>query len=178
MTQNPYFDYDALVEDALRSVVRTAITSAAENGLMGDHHFYITFRTDAPGVNIPKRLIEAHPEDLTIVLQHEYWDLVVDEDGEDCFSVTLSFNDIHERLVIPFEAITGFADPSAKFGLQFQYGDDLEDSFDDDFLESVPLEDLPGGFPSSNDVSSKPDKDDSEPSGTSKVVELDAFRKK
>jgi len=175
------FDYDALVEEALRGVVRTAITSAAENGLFGDHHFYITFRTDAEGVVIPKRLATAHPEDLTIVLQHEYWDLAVNEDPEDSFSVTLSFNDIRERLTIPFAAVTGFADPSAKFGLQFQYGDDLEDSFDDDMIEPIPLEDLPGGFPSSNDERSNQKEDDDDPDGTdpdNKVVALDAFRKK
>ena len=82
----------------------------------GDHHFYITFRTEAPGVRIPKRLSERYPDEMTIVLQHQFWDLLV---GEESFDVTLSFNDVREVLSIPYEAVTAFADPSVKFGLQF-----------------------------------------------------------
>jgi hypothetical protein len=119
-------------------VVREALSRAALHGLPDDHHFYITFRTDAEGVVIPPHLAASHPEDITIVLQHEYWDLSVNTDAPDSFGVTLSFNNRRERLVVPFAAVTGFADPSAKFGLQFQYEDDFEDSLDDDPLIDAP----------------------------------------
>ena len=170
MENHPYFDYDALVEQALRGVVREALTRAAEHGLPGDHHFYVTFRTDAEGVSIPPHLKAAHPEEITIVLQHEYWDLGVDVDAPDSFSVTLSFNNKHERLVVPFPAITGFADPSAKFGLQFQYEDDFED-----FLDEEPVEDVPPPLP---DETAPTSGDDPAPGSDRKVVVLDAFRKK
>ncbi len=174
MDQRPIFDYDALVEQALRGVVREALSRAAEHGLPGDHHFYITFRTDAEGVSIPSHLAATHPEDITIVLQHEFWDLSVDTDAPDTFGVTLSFNDRKERLVVPFAAITGFADPSAKFGLQFQYEDDFEDSLDDD-----PLLDAPP--PNELEIPGLPRHvraDEPLPPDNSKVVVLDAFRKK
>lgn len=171
MENHPSFDYDALVEQALRGVVREALTRAAALGLPGDHHFYITFRTDAEGVSMPAHLKAAHPEDITIVLQHEYWDLGVDVDAPDSFSVSLSFDNRRERLVVPFPAITGFADPSAKFGLQFQYEDDFEDYLDDDLAEDVPPP------PATPETVKKPD-DDTPPGDGSKVVVLDAFRKK
>lgn len=172
MENHPSFDYDALVEHALRGVVREALTRAAAHGLPGDHHFYITFRTDAEGVTMPASLKAAHPEDITIVLQHEYWDLGVDVDAPDSFSVSLSFNNRRERLVVPFPAITGFADPSAKFGLQFQYEDDFEEFLDDDLAEDVPPP------PPAAEAAPKPDDDDPSPGGDRKVVVLDAFRKK
>jgi hypothetical protein len=110
-------DYNQLVETALRSAVREALKRVAEFGLPGNHHFYITFRTDQPGVELPDYLHERYPEEMTIVLQHQYWGL---EAHEDWFQVTLSFNKVPERLVIPFAAITAFADPSVQFGLQFR----------------------------------------------------------
>jgi hypothetical protein len=174
MDPQPLFDYDALVEQALRGVVREAISRAAEHGLPGNHHFYITFRTDAEGVSIPPHLAATHPEDITIVLQHEYWDLAVDRDAPDSFSVALSFNNRKERLVVPFAAVTGFADPSAKFGLQFQYEDDFEDSLDDDPLSDAPPPNEPDApkppVPPQNGPAPAPD--------DRKVVVLDAFRKK
>ena len=170
MHDDPIFDYDALVELALRSVVREALVRAAKHGLPGDHHFYITFRTDADGVRIPPHLKESHPEDITIVLQHEYWDLGVDTDAPDSFAVTLSFNNRRERLVVPLMAVTGFADPSAKFGLQFQYEDDFEDFLDDEMAEDVPPPPAPDA-PASSDESPATGSDQ-------KVVVLDAFRKK
>lgn len=175
MDQDHTFDYDALVEKALRSVVREALTQAAAHGLPGNHHFYITFRTDAEGVKVPPHLAASHPEDITIVLQHEFWDLAVDAEAPDSFSVTLSFNDKPERLVVPFTAITGFADPSAKFGLQFQYEDDIEDSFDDDLSESG----MPPGLETPF-LPEQPAADKKAPpsGGDDKVVVLDAFRKK
>jgi len=109
--------YDQMIEEALRGVVRRALRTAAESGLPGNHHFYITFKTTAPGVEIAPRLKEKYPEEMTIVLQYQFWALEV---GTDLFTVTLQFNDVPERLVVPFAAVTAFADPAAKFGLQFQ----------------------------------------------------------
>lgn len=111
------FRYDTLVADALRGVVRKVLSQTARNGLTGRHHFYVTFRTDYPGVEIPGHLSQRHPEEMTIVLQHQFWGLEVLDES---FEVTLSFNRVNERLVIPFEAITAFADPSAQFLLPFQ----------------------------------------------------------
>ena len=109
--------YDKMVEAALRGVVREALARTAANGLPGAHHFYITFKTGFPGVEIPASLRAKHPDDMTVVLEHQFWDLDIEEDR---FGVTLSFSGRPERLVIPFEAILSFADPSVKFGLQFQ----------------------------------------------------------
>lgn len=109
--------YDQLIEDALRGVVRQVLAEVAEDGLPGNHHFYITFRTDHPGVEMSDRLQAQHPQDMTIVIQHQYWGLEVEDE---LFRITLSFNRMQERLVIPFAAVTGFADPSVQFGLQFQ----------------------------------------------------------
>jgi hypothetical protein len=109
--------YDRMVEAALRGVVRQAVSQAAENGLVGGHHFYITFRTDAAGVDISEHLRAKYPEEMTIVIEHQFWDLTV---TDECFAVTLSFNNRPERLIVPFAAIGAFADPSVKFGLQFQ----------------------------------------------------------
>jgi hypothetical protein len=109
--------YDQMIEEALRGVVRRALRTVAESGLPGSHHFYITFKTDAPGTEIAPRLKEKYPDEMTIVLQYQFWGLSVEADR---FEVTLSFNDVPERLVVPYAAITAFADPAAKFGLQFQ----------------------------------------------------------
>ncbi len=110
------FDYPKMVETALRGVVREALAQTARAGLPGDHHFYVSFRTRAPGVAIPKHLLAKYPEEMTIVLQHQFRALEVGDDG---FSVNLSFQNRSERLNIPFIAVTTFADPSVNFGLQF-----------------------------------------------------------
>jgi len=155
--------YDRMVESALRGVVREAIQEVIEEGeLPGDHHFYITFMTDFTGVKIPAYLRDRYPGEMTIVLQYQFYDLDVDDER---MAVTLSFNNVPERLEIPLSAITIFADPSVNFALQFQpMGNDDEDSFPD-----------PG------------DDDDKPPSGaddkggekkTGEVVSLDKFRKK
>jgi len=153
--------YDKMVEEALRGVVRESLAYAAEHGLPGDHHFYITFRTHLPGVAVPDYARARHPEEMTIVLQHQFWDLLVDDER---FSVTLSFSGKSERLEIPFNAVTGFADPSAKFGLQFQGIPGLEDDEEEDILAAAPVvaEPAPGA----------------EAEGDGKVVTLDRFRKK
>jgi hypothetical protein len=149
--------YDKMVEDALRGVVRDALTITAKDGLMGEHHFYITFRTRFPNVRLADYMLARHPDEMTIVLQHQYWGLEVEEDY---FEVTLSFSGISERLHIPFAAVTGFADPSAKFGLQFQVEDE------DGELEPEPEEEpAPAPLPKGDDEGGK-------------VVALDAFRKK
>jgi len=109
--------YDLLAQQALRGVVQRVLADAAKSGLPGDHHFYISFDTKAPGVQISQRLREKYPDDMTIVLQHQFWDLVVNDDG---FEVGLSFKGVPERLSVPFEAIKGFFDPSVEFALQFE----------------------------------------------------------
>lgn len=109
--------YDEIVQEALRAVVGRVLGSVAEGGLPGEHHFYITFKTQAPGVDIPQRLIERFPDEMTIVLQNRFWDLIVDEER---FSVGLSFNQVPSKLVIPYSAITGFHDPAVNFELRFQ----------------------------------------------------------
>jgi hypothetical protein len=109
--------YDILAQEALRGVVRTVLVDAAKNGLPGDHHFYISFDTRADGVRLSPRMLAQYPKEMTLVLQHQFWDLVVTEDG---FEVGVSFSGIPERLAIPFTAIKGFFDPSVQFGLQFE----------------------------------------------------------
>ncbi len=109
--------YDILAREALRGVLRRVLTDAAENGLPGEHHFFITFYTKAPGVKLSPRLLSQYPDEMTIILQHQFWDLRVNAEQ---FEVGLSFNGIPERLVIPFDTIKGFFDPSVQFGLQFE----------------------------------------------------------
>ncbi|QIB33413.1 ClpXP protease specificity-enhancing factor SspB [Ancylobacter pratisalsi] len=109
--------YDLLVQDALRAVVRRVLTDVAQDGLPGDHHLYVSFDTCAPGVRLSARLKEKYPEEMTIVLQHQFWDLIV---TESFFEVGLSFNGIPEKLHVPFSSLKGFFDPSVKFGLQFE----------------------------------------------------------
>ena len=109
--------YDLLTQQALRGVVRNVLTDAAKKGLPGDHHFYISFNTQADGVRMSDRLRAQYPEEMTVILQHQFWDLAVTELG---FEVGMSFGGIPEKLAIPFDAITGFFDPSVQFGLQFE----------------------------------------------------------
>ncbi len=111
-----YIRYDLLTQDALRGVIRTVLTDVAVKGLPGEHHFFITFDTRTDGVRMSARLRASYPDEMTIVLQHQFWDLAV---GEDDFDVGLAFNGIPERLHIPFKAVKAFMDPSVQFGLQF-----------------------------------------------------------
>ncbi|MDQ8697933.1 ClpXP protease specificity-enhancing factor SspB [Hyphomicrobium sp. LHD-15] len=117
MTVESTIDYEGLAQEAMRGVVRKVIANTAKSGLAGDHHFYISFDTEAPGVSLSKRLKEKYPREMTIVLQHRFWDLSVTEDR---FEVKLTFDGIPERLVVPFAAIKVFFDPSVRFGLQFE----------------------------------------------------------
>lgn len=109
--------YQEWIDQALRDVIRRALLYARESGLPQQHHFYITFRTGADGVEVSPRLKAQHPEEMTIVLQHQFWDLVVEEDA---FFVTLKFGGKRDRLRVPFQAMTAFADPGVQFGLQFK----------------------------------------------------------
>ena len=109
--------YDILTQDALRGVVRTVLEDAARNGLPGEHHFYIAFDTRADGVKLSQRMRTQYPEEMTVVLQHQFWDLVVTEEQ---FEVGLSFGGVPERVLVPFAAIKSFVDPSVQFGVQFE----------------------------------------------------------
>src|ERR1700745_243352 len=109
--------YDVLARDALRGVLRRVLADAAEHGLPGEHHFFITFLSTAEGVKLSSRLLAQYPDEMTIILQHQFWDLVVTEDR---FEVGLSFRGIPERLVVPVAALKTFFDPSVQFGLQFE----------------------------------------------------------
>ena len=112
--------YDLLVQDALRGVVRQVLSDVARNGLQGEHHFFITFKTAAPGLRLSNRMRERYPDEMTVILQHQFWGLAVTEAG---FEVGLSFNNNPERLFVPFGAITMFQDPSVTFGLKFDVKD-------------------------------------------------------
>ncbi|MBY0501241.1 MAG: hypothetical protein K2P93_04480 [Alphaproteobacteria bacterium] len=139
-----------MVQEGLRSVVREALETAAIEGLPGAHHFYIAFKTDYPGVQLPSFLLERHPEEMTIVIQHQYWGLEVDASG---FYITLSFSDSQERIYVPFHSLLSFMDPYAKFGLQF-----------------TP--------PPYTDLDELSDTDNSDLENTDNVIALDTFRKK
>lgn len=149
--------YDELAQDALRGVIRKSLDIAKKLGLPGEHHFYISFRTTAPGVNISPKLRSQYPEEMTIVLQHQFWNLDVREDG---FSVDLTFNKIPETLVVPYSAVHAFFDPSVQFGLQFEVKK----------AESA-------AEPVSAPAATSPEGEDT-PKPEGAVVSLDAFRKK
>lgn len=165
--------YDIWIEEALRGVIRRSLTTVEELGLPDDHHFYITFKTDHPDVNIADWLRTEYPDEMTIVLQHQFDDLGVGEDG---FTVRLRFGGRPERLDVPFEAITSFADPSVSFGLQLKSLD--QDEEDGDYDELTP-EEL-GLEPSANSSLANGDPSDSKDDDkkTGEVIALDAFRKK
>ncbi|MFM9973791.1 MAG: SspB family protein [Beijerinckiaceae bacterium] len=127
--------YDLLVQDALRSVVKNVIADAGKNGLPGEHHFYVSFKTGAPGVRISNRLREQYPDEMTIVLQHQFWDLGV---TEHTFDVGLSFGGVPERLLVPYDAIVGFFDPSVQFGLKFEVQETETIAENDDTKGSKP----------------------------------------
>jgi len=157
-------DYDDLVDDALRGVMVRALKMVESQGLPGEHHFYITFRTDHPRARVGDDLRAKYPEEITVVMQHQFWDLRVDDRG---FQIGLSFNQVPQLLYVPFAAVTAFVDPSVKFGLQFQ----ARTGEDDDLDTDAPL-DVDRSGPMA-------DKDTESPSADSdNVVALDTFRKK
>jgi hypothetical protein len=164
--------YDLLVQDALKGVVRHVLSDAAANGLPGDHHFYISFRTDHPGVRISQRLRDKHPDEMTIVLQHQFWDLGITEHS---FEVGLSFSGIPERLLVAFEALTGFWDPAVDFGLKFELSN-VENADNDSDLDGEEQVPAVRAVPVASDAAAET-KDDAVEDGA-RVVSLDAFRKK
>ncbi len=163
-------EYPKIVENAMRGVVRSALLLVLENGLPGLHHFYITFRTQDEGVDVADRIIAQYPEEMTIVLEHQFWDLDV---ADDRFSVTLSFGGRRERLTIPYSAMTSFVDPSVKFGLQF--GD--EDG-DPDILPQETADGEDTLMEQQDDAAAPPEGTDLPDDDTGTVVALDSFRKK
>ncbi len=165
-------DYASMIDEAMRSVVRKTLKSVERSGLPGDHHFFISFDTSFPGVIIPEFLRAKYPEEMTIVMQHQFSHLRV---AEDHFSVTLSFNNVPQPLNVPFAALTAFADPSIKFGLQFHLTD--EDS-EDAMLETLPFdeeEDEPAAKPKR---AKSPAKAKADANKSADVISLDSFRKK
>jgi hypothetical protein len=158
--------YDKMIESAMRGVVRQAVSEAARHGLPGAHHFYISFRTDHPGTVVPDYLKSRYPQEMTIVLQYQFWGLDVEEES---FSVTLSFNNVHERLTVPFQAVTVFADPAAKFTLPFQAAPASAGQSQSPIPsgETVAQPDAAAQAPAEEPTSEG-----------AKVVTLDAFRKK
>jgi len=156
-----------MVETALRGVVREALARTAASGLPGTHHFYITFKSRFPGVSMPDSLLADYPEEMTIVLEHQFWDLQVEEQR---FGVTLSFKNKPERITVPFDAVTAFTDPSVKFGLQFQPGESAAGT-------PAPAPAAKPGEAKKSDKADKADKNDKS-AKTAEVVTLDSFRKK
>ena len=208
MTAEREIDYEALAQGAMRGIVRTVLTRVAKSGLPGEHHFYIAFKTDAPGVSLSKRLKEKYPEEMTVVLQHRFWDLLVSDDQ---FEVKLTFDNIPERLVVPFSAIKVFFDPSVPYGLQFDEGAAESESEAPHAVVAPPTEEAarPPAVAASPRTDKKPraprraasekalpdksaerssgdktpakmpaGKSEPAPSATPKVVSIDAFRKK
>ena len=172
--------YDVLTQEAMRQVVRNSLIRVAEEGrLPGNHHFYIAFRTDLPEVKLADELRERHPEEITIVLQHRFWNLEVHEDA---FEVELTFNNVPQHLYIPFSAIRAFYDPSVEFGLQFHVEPDAEsgpESLQETATSVGPK--VPKTDEAPTDTGEAEDIDlleDEETEHDAQVVQLDAFRKK
>ena len=153
--------YDVWTEEAMRSVAVQALQYVSENGLPGEHHFYLTFRTDDPGTIVPARLKAQYPQEMTIVLQHQFWDLVVDKadkhPGKGHVSIGLSFGGVPSTLVIPISAITAFADPHVRFGVRFRYQPPSESHASPPEAEGEP---------------------EAPPPETPQIVSLDAFRRR
>jgi uncharacterized protein len=165
--------YDLLTQSALRGVVRTVLADVAKNGLPGEHHFKITFSTGAPGVRLSERMRAQYPQAMTIVLQHQFWDLAV---REEAFDVGLSFGGISEKLTVPFDAVIAFFDPAVQFGFQFETAAEGEAAGDADTGAKAPDKSAaPATF-----VAAEPKPPTPEPaaSGGAEVVSLDRFRKK
>lgn len=168
--------YDILAQQALLGVVRTVLADAARNGLPGEHHFNITFATTVPGVRLPERIRSQYPDTMMIVLQHQFWDLKVDDDG---FEVGLSFGGVAERIAVPFGAVTTFVDPAAQFALQFERRESPPEEKPAPAVEAptaataAPEKPLPAPA-AAEQTESKSD----EKTAGAEVVQLDRFRKK
>ena len=187
--------YDLLVRDALRGVVRRVLADVAREGLSGEHHLYISFNTGAQGVRISPRLRAQYPQEMTVVLQHQFWDLVVTEIA---FEVGLAFNGVPEKLVVPFDAIKGFADPSVQFGLEFEIAAEKAEASGSEGTAEAPEAETKAPrrgarVPRLREVEPKlpapvkapaakktpePEPETPRPSGGAEVVRFDRFRKK
>jgi uncharacterized protein len=168
--------YDVLARDALRGVLRRVLADAAEHGLPGEHHFFITFLSTADGVKLSPRLLAQYPEEMTVILQHQFWDLTVLEDR---FEVGLSFGGIPERLVVPFNSIKSFFDPSVQFGLQFDPSDATEAPAANLPAVAAPSPPAAPTVPATGPASTAETQDGpAKPSEGAEVVRLDRFRKK
>ena len=175
-----YIDYDAKVQNALRQVVKTVLKETAEDGLMGDHHFYIAFKTQADGVSIPAHLVSRFPDEMTIVVQHKFWGLEV---HDEYFEIGLSFNQKPEHLIIPLAAIVGFVDPSVQFALQFHdENDDFSEEDDDSPIIEEVVEGINSNFAQTDEAPVPRDNvalaPATEETGGDNIVTLDAFRRK
>ena len=196
--------YDLLTQQALRAVVRRVLADVAKSGLPGEHHFYVTFDTRAPGVKLSARMREQYPEEMTIVLQHQFWDLAVSDAH---FEVALSFSGVSEKLHVPLDAIKGFFDPSVQFGLQFETQTEAKDEPDEKAAPAPMVEEpkagktrrkpvaavepeAPAAIGPAEPAKAKPkapapvlvggtdNPEPDKPSGGAEVVRLDRFRKK
>lgn len=154
-------NYTALIDNAMRGVVRDVLRRVLASGLPGDHHFFISYATNYPGVKMSEQLKSRYPKEITIVLQHQFWDFKIEEHQ---FHVTLSFGGVPEKLTVPFAALTAFADPSIKFGLQFQQSD----MFDGE------IADASHAFAAAGIAEDEIESDDS----AAEIISLDSFRKK
>jgi uncharacterized protein len=192
-----YIRYDILAQEALRGMVRTVLADTAAKGLPGDHHFYVTFDTRAEGVRLSPRLRAQHPKDMTIVLQHQFWDLTVTDEG---FGVGLSFNGIPENLVVPWSAITDFVDPSVQFGLKFAVIGEADKAASEEPVSPKPSPPATGAVlgespraparhedrsapgsqlaPRGSEAAGPDEPQTDKPEGGGEVVRLDRFRKK
>lgn len=174
MTQET-IDYPGLIDSAMRNVVREALIHVDKFGLPGEHHFFISFQTNFPGVSISPQLKSRYPEEITIVVQHQFWDLKITDTQ---FSIMLSFNNIPEKLVVPFEALTAFADPSIKFGLQF-HGKKFAASAQADEAMACPATGRTANEkPSMAAFEEDAPSEESAAANDEKVISLEAFRKR
>jgi uncharacterized protein len=178
MTQET-IDYPGMIDHAMRDVVRQALIHIERYGLPGEHHFFISFQTNYPGVTISPQLKARYPQEITIVIQHQYWDLKI---AQDHFSLMLSFNNIPEKLVVPFDALTAFADPSIKFGLQFhgkKFANHPPQKSGAEEKVACPATGKTGGEkPPMASFEEEASKEDSAPANDEKVISLESFRKR
>jgi uncharacterized protein len=163
--------YDQLAQNALRGVVRDALRKIQRTGLPGEHHFYIAFNTKYPGVGLSPRIAERYPREMTVVLQHQFWNLTITEDR---FEVELSFDNIPEKLIVPFNSIKGFLDPSVQFGLQFE----VVPVEEQDVPKNGDVVELSGTQKGELAATSEAESEVPQDAAEKKVVSLDAFRKK
>jgi uncharacterized protein len=172
--------YDLLTQAALRGVVRTVLANVTKKGLPGEHHFKITFATGAPGVRLSDRMRAQYPQSMTIILQHQFWDLAV---REEAFDVGLSFGGVGEKLTVPFDAVTAFFDPAVQFGFQFEMTAETEAATElDAGAKATEAPAVPGprvpAEPKHTDALPGPAAAERAPTGGGEVVSLDRFRKK